>query len=71
MSTFDVLEQHGTATLLKFLAAVALFVTLHLIRIPLILVARALEVAMRRVDTAIVTSVSTPATRPHNHHFTA
>jgi hypothetical protein len=58
-------------TLLRFLAAVALFVTLHLIRIPLVLVARALEVAMRRVDTAIVTSVSTPATRPHNHTFAA
>lgn len=50
MSAFDVLDRYGTAALLRFLGAVALFVGLHLLRLPFVLLARLLEVGMGRVD---------------------
>lgn len=50
MSAFDVLDRHGTAALLRFLGAVALFVALHLLRVPFVLLARLLEAGMGRVD---------------------
>lgn len=69
MSTFDVLARYGTAALLRFAAAVALFLVLHLIRIPLVLVARVLEGVMRRVDAYAVTQASRPPSGPINHFF--
>lgn len=69
MSTFDVLERYGTAALLRFAAAVALFLVLHLARIPLVLVARVLEGVMRRVDAYAAAQASRPPTRPINHFF--
>lgn len=63
MSTFDVLAQAGTARLLRFLGLVLLFVTLHLTRLPFVLIGRLLEAAMRRVDVAVSGQVS-DFTRP-------
>jgi hypothetical protein len=50
MSTFEVLDRFGTAALIRFVAAVTLFLALHLLRMPLVQAARALEALMRRVD---------------------
>jgi hypothetical protein len=50
MSTFEVLDRYGTAALARFTAAVALFLVLHLVRVPLVAAVRALEALMRRVD---------------------
>lgn len=68
MSTFDVLNRHGTAALLRFAAAVALFLVLHLIRIPLVLIARVLEGVMQRVDGYAIRQASRPQ-KPINHFF--
>lgn len=64
MSAFDVLSRYGTATLLRFLGCVALFVALHLLRQPFVLAARLLEAGMRRVDARLTATVSTPGPRP-------
>lgn len=69
MSTFDVLQRHGTAALLRFAAAVALFLVLHLIRIPLVLLARVLEIGMRRADGFATRQASRPPSGPINHFF--
>ncbi|GAA5103962.1 hypothetical protein [Haloechinothrix salitolerans] len=61
MSAFDVLERYGTAALLRFLGAVAMFVALHLLRLPFVLVCRLLEVGMRRVDVYLTTAATTRA----------
>lgn len=67
MSAFDVLDRYGTAALLRFLGAVALFVALHLVRLPFVLLARVLEVGMGRVDgylTGALATGSGSATQP-------
>lgn len=69
MSTFDVLHRYGTAALLRFAAAVAMFLVLHLVRIPLVLAARVLEVGMRRADAFATRQASTPPSGPVNHFF--
>jgi hypothetical protein len=69
MSTFDVLEDRGTAALLKVFGAVALFLTLHLIRIPLVLIAAVLEGIMRRVDGYATRAATTAPVRPINQFF--
>ncbi len=69
MSTFDVLERFGTAALVRFAAAVALFLLLHLIRIPLVIAARVLEGVMRRADAYAAAQASRPPTGPINHFF--
>ncbi|MEU3274513.1 hypothetical protein ABZ639_27025 [Saccharomonospora sp. NPDC006951] len=69
MSTFDVLRTYGTAALLRFVGAVVLFLIFHLIRIPLVLVARVLEVAMRRIDGFAARQASRPPRRPVNQFF--
>ena len=61
MSAFDVLERYGTAALLRFLGAVAMFVALHLLRLPFVLVCRLLEVGMRRVDVYLTTAATARA----------
>lgn len=58
MSAFDVLTRYGTAALLRFLGCVALFVALHLLRQPFLLVARLLEVGMRRIDASLASTVT-------------
>ncbi|PRX43841.1 hypothetical protein B0I33_1094 [Prauserella shujinwangii] len=69
MSTFDVLARYGTAALLRFAGAVVLFLLLHLARIPLVLAARVLEVAMRRLDGYATRQASQPPRGPINHYF--
>ncbi|WP_020628627.1 hypothetical protein [Saccharomonospora halophila] len=70
MSTFDVLARYGTAVLLRFAGAVVLFLLLHLVRIPLVLAARALETAMRRLDAYTARHTARPPRQPINHYFT-
>ena len=67
MSTFDVLRRYGTGALLRFAAAVAVFLVLHLVRIPFVLAARVLEVGMRRADAFATRQASTPPAGPVNH----
>ncbi|PXY17886.1 hypothetical protein BAY59_35455 [Prauserella coralliicola] len=69
MSTFDVLRRYGTGALLRFAGAVVLFLLLHLVRIPLVLAARVLEVAMRRLDGFATRQASTPPRKPVNDFF--
>ncbi|MCR3719923.1 MULTISPECIES: hypothetical protein [Prauserella salsuginis group] len=69
MSSFDVLARYGTGALLRFAAAVALFLVLHLIRIPLVLAARVLEVGMRRADGFATRQASQAPDGPINHFF--
>ncbi|SFJ76649.1 hypothetical protein SAMN05421835_108185 [Amycolatopsis sacchari] len=69
MSVFEVLERRGTWVLLKFTGAVALFLLLHLVRIPLVLIARVLEIVLHRVN-GFATRVSTQAPAgPVNQFF--
>lgn len=66
MSTYDVLTRFGTAALLRFAALVAVFVALHLIRVPFVAVAAGLDALMRRVDAATTARVSTHDTTGRN-----
>jgi hypothetical protein len=71
MTTFDVLNRYGTAALARFVGALVLFLALHLIRIPLVLIVRVLEISMRRID-GYATRQASPSrgpTRPVNHWF--
>jgi hypothetical protein len=63
VSVTEVVDRFGTVALLRLLLLVTVFVVLHLARLPLVWVARALEVCMSRVDRAVVAGVSGP--RPH------
>jgi hypothetical protein len=69
MTVFDVLHRYGTAALLRFAGAVALFLLLHLLRIPIVLTARVLEGVIRRVDGYATRQASAPPTRPINQFF--
>lgn len=69
MSTFDVLERYGTLALLRFAAAVGLFLVLHLIRIPLVIVARVLEGVMHRANDYATRQASRPPPGPINQFF--
>jgi hypothetical protein len=62
MSMFAVLEQHGLLAVLRLLAVLLAFVVLQLLRLPLLMVARVLEEAMRRLDGVVVAGL--PAPRP-------
>jgi hypothetical protein len=57
VSTFDVLGQFGTAALIRFVGALLLFLALHLVRLPLLVAVRVVEMSMRRVD-------ATPPAKP-------
>ena len=54
MSAFEVVQRYGTWALLRFVLALLAFVALHLVRLPLLWVARVLEVCMRRIDGFVV-----------------
>lgn len=71
MSAFEVLQRKGTLALLGFLAALLTFVALHLVRIPLVLLAAVLAGVMRRLDTVIVRQATEPARGPVNQFFPA
>jgi len=63
MSAFDVLDQYGPVKLLAFLLAVALFLALHVARLPLLAAAWLLHAAMRVIDQQLSTRL-TPAGQP-------
>jgi hypothetical protein len=69
MTTFDVLQRYGTFALLRFAASVVLFLVLHLIRIPLVILAAVLEGLMRRVDGYATRQASQRPQRPINQFF--
>ncbi|MFF0145988.1 hypothetical protein ATK36_0476 [Amycolatopsis sulphurea] len=69
MSAFEVLQRKGTLALLGFLVELVAFVVLHLVRIPLVLVAAVLAGVMSRLDRAIVRHATEPARGPVNHFF--
>jgi hypothetical protein len=60
MSMFAVLEQHGLPAVLRLLAVLLAFVVLQLLRLPLLMVARVLEEAMRRLDGVVVAGLPAP-----------
>lgn len=64
MSASDVLAQFGTRRLAAFVAALTLFLALHLARMPLLLAARLLEACMARVDHWVTASVTVPTSSP-------
>jgi cytochrome c-type biogenesis protein CcmH/NrfG len=50
VTAFDVLDRYGAGPLTRLVVALAVFLLLHLVRWPLTVAVRVLEVAMRRVD---------------------
>lgn len=54
MSGFELVSRLGTLALLRFTAGLLVFVVLHLVRLPLVLAARALEASMRRLDAFVL-----------------
>ena len=62
-------ERNGTAALLRVFAALTLFLTLHLIRILLVLLVRVLDGVMSRVDTYTTAQVTARPRGPINHYF--
>lgn len=69
MSLFDVLHRFGTLALARFTLALVLFLTLHLVRIPLVLAARVLEVALYRINVYAARQASRPPRGPINQFF--
>ncbi|QYN23150.1 hypothetical protein [Amycolatopsis sp. DSM 110486] len=69
MNVFEVLERKGTLVLLGFLAALLGFVVLHLIRIPLVLLAAILAGVMARLNTSLQRLATEPARGPVNQFF--
>jgi hypothetical protein len=66
---FEVLRRFGTFALLVFTGSVLMFLVLHLIRIPLVLVAKVLEISMRRLDAFVARHASKPPDGPVNQFF--
>ncbi|MBK1784549.1 hypothetical protein [Prauserella cavernicola] len=69
MSIFDVLSRFGTVALLRFVGAVLLFLVLHLLRIPFVLLVRVLEGVLRRIDGYAIRQASRPPKGPINDFF--
>lgn len=61
MSLSQVHATHGTTALLKLLGAIVGFLLLQLVRLPLVLLVRVLDAAVRRMDT--IAQPSTPPRR--------
>jgi len=55
-----VLTRFGTWALLRFVLSLLLFLALHMMRAPFLLIAHLLDVAMTRVDNAVTSAVSPP-----------
>ena len=69
MSLFDVVRRFGTWRLVLFTGALLAFLALHLIRIPLVLLALALETALGLVNDCAARQASTPPRRPVNDFY--
>lgn len=61
-TTFDLLDRYGGGRLAAVVGALALFLALHLLRSPLLLAVRVLEVSMRRVDAYATRQAAHPLT---------
>jgi hypothetical protein len=61
MSAFEVIERYGTWALVRFVLGMLAFLTLHLIRLPLLMLARMVEALMRRLDAFVAAGVPTQA----------
>ena len=64
MSAFEVLDRYGARVLARFVAALMLFLALHLLRWPLLIAVRVLDAAMRRVDAYATRQASPLITVP-------
>ncbi|HEX3778151.1 MAG TPA: hypothetical protein VHX38_00655 [Pseudonocardiaceae bacterium] len=58
MTAIEVLDTYGAARLARFVGSLALLLVLHLLRKPLQVAVRVLEVAMRRADAYITRQAS-------------
>lgn len=63
MSACEVLERYGTWALVRFVLTLLAVVVVHLVRLPLLLVARVLEALMRRLDGLLVAGLPAPPLR--------
>ncbi|GAA1984355.1 hypothetical protein [Amycolatopsis minnesotensis] len=71
MSAFEVLSKFGTLALVRFTAALALFVAVQLVRLPLLGAAWLLEFVMRVIDAHLSNLLgSRPATPPRRRRRT-
>ncbi|WP_236789639.1 hypothetical protein [Amycolatopsis sp. GM8] len=68
MSIFDVVNRLGTLALIRFALVIGLFLLLHLVRIPLVLLARVIEVFLRRLDRYATRQASPPASPVNNFY---
>jgi hypothetical protein len=69
VTTFEVLHRMGTAALIRFVGSLVLFLLLHLIRLPLVVAARVIEVCMRRVDAYATGQATAHPSRPRTQWF--
>ncbi|MEV4604912.1 hypothetical protein AB0K15_47160 [Amycolatopsis sp. NPDC049253] len=69
MTTFDVLQRYGTLALIRHTVTVLLFLVLHLIRIPLVLIVRILAGVMGELDRYATAQASRPPRGPINQFF--
>ncbi len=63
------LERNGTWVLCKVFGAFALFLLLHLARIPLVLLARVLAGVIGELDGYTTRQITTPPAGPINHYY--
>ncbi|MFD5245670.1 hypothetical protein ACFWIW_14050 [Amycolatopsis sp. NPDC058340] len=63
------LERNGTWALLKVFGAFALFLALHLARVPLVLLVRILAGVVARVDGYTTRQITTAPAGPINHYY--
>ncbi|MFD6073327.1 hypothetical protein [Amycolatopsis lurida] len=63
------LENRGTWALCKVFAAFAVFLALHLIRIPLVLLVRILAGVIGELDGYTTRQITTPPRGPINHYY--
>lgn len=61
-TTFDLLDRYGTARLAAVVGALVLFLALQMLRGPLLLAVRVIEVSMRRVDAFATRQAAQPIT---------
>jgi hypothetical protein len=69
MSVFEVVHRFGTWRLVLFTGSLLLFVVLHVVRIPLVLLALVLETTLRRLDGYATRQASSPPCGPVNHFY--
>ncbi|WP_233620521.1 hypothetical protein [Amycolatopsis sp. WAC 01416] len=63
------LERNGTWALCKVFGAFALFLALHLVRVPLVLLVRILAGVIGELDGYTTRQITTPPRGPINHYY--